>query len=194
MCQQCPFSDFSRIDPRALEFAATKIQAGWKGYQVRKNRGGPVYWSSFRNHKMPNTSRSSLLTIHHAYTIETKLPFFYYLHLLSISKRSRKLHLNVTLLQQRNTNLESSSFYEYYVCSSYLRSLNFHIITVSIISRGFFLIFQRTLTCHELSSDFFEMFNDLLFGYSLPFGDHWKPLDQPHAVHLVSAFLTSLGN
>ncbi|TRY62911.1 hypothetical protein TCAL_02036 [Tigriopus californicus] len=28
--------DASSIDPRAMEFAATKIQAGWKGYKVRK--------------------------------------------------------------------------------------------------------------------------------------------------------------
>lgn len=30
--------DVNNIDPRAMEFAATKIQAGWKGYKVRKDK------------------------------------------------------------------------------------------------------------------------------------------------------------
>jgi len=32
--------DPSKLDPRAVEFAATKIQAGWKGYKTRKDIKG----------------------------------------------------------------------------------------------------------------------------------------------------------
>ena len=32
-----PFSDMHQIDPAVLDYAATKLQAGFRGYMTRKN-------------------------------------------------------------------------------------------------------------------------------------------------------------
>ena len=31
------FSDMSKLDPRVIDYAATKLQAGFRGWQTRKN-------------------------------------------------------------------------------------------------------------------------------------------------------------